>query len=134
MGTAPDVVKRLVDRFDQDRKVFLSPDNQGATRDWGLGTGDPNPNPESLASNPCAANGWDIGSLCYPDCPYEFSVLPADILGLPVRGRTQTGQVYEQFLGKVIRLTPSHQARHLERVNQDARCGRPQSSRALAVA
>jgi predicted type IV restriction endonuclease len=31
----------------------------------------------------------------YPDSPYEFSVLPADILG----------QVYEQFLGKVIRLT-----------------------------
>jgi len=23
---APDAVKRLVDRFDQDRKVFLSPD------------------------------------------------------------------------------------------------------------
>jgi hypothetical protein len=26
MGTAPDAVKRLVDRFDQDRKVFLSGD------------------------------------------------------------------------------------------------------------
>jgi hypothetical protein len=26
MGTAPDSVKRLVDRFDQDRKVFLSGD------------------------------------------------------------------------------------------------------------
>ncbi len=39
--------------------------------------------------------------LYYPDSPYEFSVLPADILG----------QVYEQFLGKVIRLTPGHQAR-----------------------
>lgn len=38
--------------------------------------------------------------LYYPESPYEFSVLPADILG----------QVYEQFLGKVIRLTPSHQA------------------------
>jgi hypothetical protein len=42
-----------------------------------------------------------IGSLYYPDYPYEFSVLPADILG----------QVYEQFLGRVIRLTPSHQAK-----------------------
>jgi type I restriction-modification system DNA methylase subunit len=42
-----------------------------------------------------------IKDLYYPDSPYEFSVLPADILG----------QVYEQFLGKVIRLTPSHQAR-----------------------
>jgi len=36
----------------------------------------------------------------YPDSPYEFSVLPADILG----------QVYERFLGKVIRLTPGHRA------------------------
>src|SRR6266567_5860924 len=40
-----------------------------------------------------------IKDLYYPDSPYEFSVLPADILG----------QVYEQFLGKVIRLTPTHQ-------------------------
>jgi hypothetical protein len=39
--------------------------------------------------------------LYYPESPYEFSVLPAEILG----------QVYEQFLGKVIRLTPSHQAK-----------------------
>ncbi|MFQ5341258.1 MAG: type I restriction endonuclease, partial [Anaerolineae bacterium] len=38
--------------------------------------------------------------LYYPDSPYEFSVLPADILG----------QVYEQFLGQVIRLTPAHRA------------------------
>lgn len=42
-----------------------------------------------------------IRNLYYPDSPYEFSVLPADILG----------QVYEQFLGKVIRLTAGHQAR-----------------------
>jgi type I restriction-modification system DNA methylase subunit/predicted type IV restriction endonuclease len=41
-----------------------------------------------------------IKRLYYPDSPYEFSVLPADILG----------QVYEQFLGKVIRLTPGHRA------------------------
>ncbi|MGB7622323.1 MAG: N-6 DNA methylase, partial [Terriglobia bacterium] len=41
-----------------------------------------------------------IKNLYYPDSPYEFSVLPADILG----------QVYEQFLGKVIRLTPAHHA------------------------
>ncbi len=40
-------------------------------------------------------------NLYYPDSPYEFSVLPADILG----------QVYENFLGKVICLTPSHQAK-----------------------
>ena len=38
--------------------------------------------------------------LYYPDSPYEFSVLPVEILG----------QVYEKFLGKVIRLT-AHQAK-----------------------
>jgi len=41
-----------------------------------------------------------VRRLYYPESPYEFSVLPADILG----------QVYEQFLGKVIRLTPAHRA------------------------
>ncbi len=42
-----------------------------------------------------------VGRLYYPESPYEFSVLPADILG----------QVYEQFLGKVIRLTAGGHAR-----------------------
>ena len=42
-----------------------------------------------------------ISKLYYPDSPYEFSVLPADILG----------QVYEQFLGKTIHLTSAHQAK-----------------------
>ena len=42
-----------------------------------------------------------IGGLYYPESPYVFSVFPADILG----------QVYEQFLGKIIRLTPGHQAK-----------------------
>ena len=37
-----------------------------------------------------------IKNLYFPFSPYEFSVLPADILG----------QVYEQFLGKVIDLKP----------------------------
>jgi hypothetical protein len=37
----------------------------------------------------------------YPESPYEFSVLPAEILG----------QVYEQFLGKVITLTTGHRAK-----------------------
>src|SRR3989339_1182011 len=41
-----------------------------------------------------------IKNLSYPDSPYEFSVISADILG----------QVYEQFLGKVIRLTAGHRA------------------------
>ena len=39
--------------------------------------------------------------LYYPESPYKFSLFPADILG----------QVYEQFLGQVIRLTPGHLAR-----------------------
>jgi hypothetical protein len=41
-----------------------------------------------------------LRGLYYPDSPYEFTVLSADILG----------QVYEQFLGKVIRLTEGHRA------------------------
>jgi len=42
-----------------------------------------------------------IAHLYYPESPYEFSVLPADILG----------SVYERFLGKTIRLTDGHQAK-----------------------
>jgi len=42
-----------------------------------------------------------IKRLYYPESPYEFSVISPIILG----------QVYEQFLGKVIRLTSGHQAR-----------------------
>jgi hypothetical protein len=42
-----------------------------------------------------------LEGLYYPESPYEFSVLPAEILG----------QVYEQFLGKVIRVTKGGQAR-----------------------
>ena len=38
----------------------------------------------------------------YPDkCPYEFSVMPIEVLG----------SIYEKFLGKTIRLTASHQAK-----------------------
>lgn len=42
-----------------------------------------------------------LDRLYYPKSPYEFSVFPIEILG----------QVYEQFLGKVIRLTTAHQAK-----------------------
>ena len=42
-----------------------------------------------------------IQALYYPKSPYEFSVLGVEILG----------NVYEQFLGKVIRLTAGHQAK-----------------------
>ncbi|HOC93625.1 MAG TPA: Eco57I restriction-modification methylase domain-containing protein [bacterium] len=39
--------------------------------------------------------------LYYPESPYEFGVIPTEILG----------NVYEQFLGKVIRLTKGRQAK-----------------------
>ncbi|MDR2608487.1 MAG: hypothetical protein LBC57_08850, partial [Treponema sp.] len=41
-----------------------------------------------------------IGSLYYP-APYEFAVLPADILG----------SIYERFLGKIIRMTSAHRVK-----------------------
>ncbi len=40
-------------------------------------------------------------NLYYPNSPYEFSLISTEILG----------KIYEQFLGKVIRLTESHQAK-----------------------
>lgn len=46
-----------------------------------------------------------FSNLYYPNNPYEFSVISSEILG----------HVYEQFLGKVIRLTNSHQAKVEER-------------------
>ncbi len=39
-----------------------------------------------------------VDELYYPKCEYEFSVMPVEILG----------NAYEQFLGKVIRITASH--------------------------
>jgi type I restriction-modification system DNA methylase subunit len=42
-----------------------------------------------------------INELYYPECPYEFSVLSVEILG----------SAYEQFLGKVIRITSAHHAK-----------------------
>jgi|AMWB02.1.fsa_nt_gi hypothetical protein len=42
-----------------------------------------------------------INEMYYPECPYEFSVLSVEILG----------SAYEQFLGKVIRITPAHHAK-----------------------
>ncbi len=42
-----------------------------------------------------------LRNLYYPESPYVFREIPSDILG----------QVYERFLGKVIRLTAGHQAK-----------------------
>jgi Alw26I/Eco31I/Esp3I family type II restriction m6 adenine DNA methyltransferase len=38
-----------------------------------------------------------VEDLYYPQCRYEFSVMPVEVLG----------NAYEQFLGKVIRITPA---------------------------
>ena len=42
-----------------------------------------------------------INELYFPASPYEFAYLPVEILGT----------AYEQFLGKVIRITPTHHAK-----------------------
>ncbi len=46
-----------------------------------------------------------INGLYYPQSPYEFTMVPAEILG----------SVYERFLGKVITLTGGHTARIVEK-------------------
>ena len=52
-----------------------------------------------------------IHELYYPESPYEFSVLSVEILG----------SAYEQFLGKVIRITPGHHAK----VEEKPKCAKP---------
>jgi SAM-dependent methyltransferase len=42
-----------------------------------------------------------VGRMYYPHSPYEFSVMPLDVLG----------HAYEQFLGKHLRLTPARRVR-----------------------
>ena len=42
-----------------------------------------------------------IEELYYPACPYDFRAMPVEVLG----------NAYEQFLGKVIRISSSHSAR-----------------------
>ncbi|WP_168165125.1 Eco57I restriction-modification methylase domain-containing protein [Anaeromyxobacter dehalogenans] len=42
-----------------------------------------------------------VGRMYYPQSPYEFSVMPLDVLG----------HAYEQFLGKHLRLTPTRRVR-----------------------
>ena len=43
-----------------------------------------------------------IGALYFPECQYEFSVLPVEILG----------SIYERFLGKIIRFTRKTKSGH----------------------
>jgi hypothetical protein len=89
------LVADLVERFERDRKAFQSPDykEEQLRAEFGQRTCRLrflNPFFESL--------GWDMDN---KQGLSGFSVLPADILG----------QVYEQFLGKVIRLTAGHRAK-----------------------
>lgn len=42
-----------------------------------------------------------VNELYYPECPYEFAVLPVEILGT----------AYEQFLGKTITIDKAHRAK-----------------------
>lgn len=42
-----------------------------------------------------------VNELYYPECPYDFRVMPVEVLG----------NAYEQFLGKVIRITSAHTAK-----------------------
>ncbi len=53
---------------------------------------------------------WD---LYYPNSPYQFDVIPADILG----------QVYEQFLGKVIKLSASGKTAKIEEKQEVKKAG-----------
>ena len=90
MGKAPDALLRLVDRFDQNRDAYLSGsyNETQLRREWCLSA-------LLRIIDPL------FGALYPPKSPYEFSVIGIEILG----------EVYEQFLGKVIRLTAGHQAK-----------------------
>ena len=54
-----------------------------------------------------------LKALYPPESPYEFSVLPADILG----------QVYERFLGSVISLSPSGKTAEVEQKPEVRKAG-----------
>jgi hypothetical protein len=63
MGNAPDTVKRLVDRFDQDRKVFLSPDYKEEQLRVSSG---PSPSIRHssfvIRTSPHESLGWDVAN------------------------------------------------------------------------
>jgi len=61
-------------------------------------------NPDELTLNLVVDDDplkYILHSLYYPLCPYEFSVLPPEILG----------NVYEQFLGSVIQVSPGRRTK-----------------------
>jgi len=89
-ASVPATVVELVERFECDRKVFLSSDYKEEQLRL------------EFLSPFFTALGWDMDN---KQGLSEFSVVSADVLG----------EVYEQFLGKVIRLTAGHQAKVEER-------------------
>jgi hypothetical protein len=84
-ASTPKPVIDLVERFGRNRDAYLS----GSYNETQLRREFIDPLFEALSE------------LYPPKSPYEFSVIGIEILG----------QVYEQFLGKVIRLTAGHQAK-----------------------
>ena len=120
-GYRPGAVKRLVDRFDQDRKVFLASDYKeeqlrpASLNGPSLTTRHSDIVIRTFSSLFFAALGWDMDN---KQGLSEFSVMPADVLG----------QVYEQFLGKVIRLTAGHQAK-VEEKPEVRKAGGPRPAR-----
>lgn len=61
-------------------------------------------NPDELTPNLIINDAplkYILHSLYYPQCPYEFSVLPPEILG----------DVYEQFLGSVVQVSRGRQVK-----------------------
>jgi predicted type IV restriction endonuclease len=104
----PGVYRRLMERFEDADKRY----NSGLF-DFRKDTVTPSLKIDDkllsdILSEELATDNWQltIGNrkspeLYPPKSPYEFSVIGIEILG----------EVYEQFLGKVIRLTAGHQAK-----------------------
>jgi hypothetical protein len=139
---APDAVKRLVDHFDQNRDAYLLGSGSLVSGSWFQEPRTKNqvPRMDRFQDADKRYNSGlfdfrkdtvtpslkiddkllsDILSELYPPkSPYEFSVIGIEILG----------EVYEQFLGKVIRLTASHQAKveekpEVRKSRRTANCG-----------
>jgi hypothetical protein len=95
----PGVYRRLMERFDDADKRY----NSGLF-DFRKDTVTPSLKiDDKLLSDILSERSLPVllAALYPPKSPYEFSVIGIEILG----------EVYEQFLGKVIRLTAGHQAK-----------------------
>jgi N-6 DNA Methylase/TaqI-like C-terminal specificity domain/Type I restriction enzyme R protein N terminus (HSDR_N) len=102
-GQLRDVV-RVTNPYAELHKLFRHADDRYNSGLFHFAKGKGRPEPDGLTPGLTLddlALKTIIKNLYYPDSPYEFSVIPPEILG----------HVYEQFLGKVIRLTAGHQAK-----------------------